>query len=644
MSANRVGRRFAVRVSRVGRLGFVFWALSCFGCGDAGDESLAGVANTQPPSKRFVQQQAMIEMRDGIRLNTEIYVPRDGSGPWPILVTRTPYGLGHDDDGFHRYLSRHYRELVDDGYIFVFQDIRGRYASEGEFAMQRAPAAVTGRSIDEATDTQDTIDWVLENVPEHNGKVGMLGVSYGGWLTVMSMLDPHPALAAVSPQASPADMFLGDDFAHNGAFRLAPSFGYVALMETGKLNAPFQFDQHDAYEWYLDLGPYSNVNDRHFKEPRPTWEAFMANPNYSDYWKRASVLSYLEQIGLPALHVAGWWDAEDLFGPLAIYDGLEEWDEQNLSSLVVGPWRHGGWSSGDGRTLGAIDFGSPTAVTYRAQIQRAFFAHHLKDQPNSGAWPAGEATIFQTGTNAWRSFDDFPPASKQTRLYLGADRSLSLGEPLEAGSRQYVSDPESPVPYMPRPMPGFWQGGQALWKVTDQRFVDRRPDVLSWQSEPMSKPLEICGAIDVHLVASTSGTDSDWIVKLIDVYPEDYEANSELRGFQLMVADEVFRARFRDSFETPSAVPANRPVAYDFSLGSRCHTFLPGHSVMVQVQSTWFPLIGRNPQTFVDIPSASASDYRSAMQKIFAGGEGSYLSLPVVDLSDAARLFEESGP
>ncbi len=600
-----------------------------------------------PVRELFVQQQAMIEMRDGVRLNTEIYVPRDDSdgAAWPILFTRTPYGLRHDDDGFHRALSDSYRELAEDGYIFVFQDIRGRYDSEGTFVMQRPRKSRSGAEVDEASDAADTIDWVLENVKGHNGRVGMLGVSYGGWLTVMAMLDPHPALRAVSPQASPADMFLGDDFAHNGAFRLAPSFGYVALMETGKLNAPFQFSQKDAYEWYLDLGPYSNVNLRYFQEPRPTWEAFMANPNYSEFWQSISVLPHLEAPTVPALHVAGWWDAEDFFGPWEIYSRLERRDEEGSNRLVIGPWRHGGWSRGEGRTLGPLDFGSATAQTYRSQIERRFFARHLRDEPGHAApWPAGEATVFETGANVWRNLAQFPPPAERRRFHVASGSALVEGEPASDGFDEYVSDPAKPVPYMPRPIPGFWQGGQALWKVTDQRFVDGRPDVLTWSTEALEEPLRVCGDVRAHLVASTSGTDSDWIVKLIDVFPEDGSDNA---GLQLMIADEVFRARFRDSFEVPRAVPPGEPVEYDFSLGVRCHSFGAGHRIMMQVQSTWFPLIGRNPQTFVNIPTAAESDYRRATQRVFHRAlGGTYLELPVAELGPETVLFAalDDGP
>ncbi len=570
----------------------------------------------QSPAERFTKTVQSVEMRDGVHLNTEVYVPTGSGGPWPILLTRTPYGLRHDEAGFATTLSGYYAELAADGYIFVFQDIRGRYGSEGSFVMQRPPRDPSEPgAIDEGTDTWDTIDWVLDHVDGHNGRVGMLGISYGGWLTVMALIDPHPALAAASPQASPADMFLGDDFLHNGAFRLSASFGYVALMETGNTNQPFPFDQHDTYEWFLELGPLSNVDRLHFFGEKPTWNAFMANTSYTDYWQRQAAVPYLRRVQVPTLNVAGWWDAEDLYGPFAIYRAFERHDSEDENFLVVGPWRHGGWASGEGSSLGEIPFGSATARHFREQIQRSFFAHYLKREAST-PWAGAEARVFETGDNLWRSYDRWPPAGEARRLYLAANGGLSFERPSSAAAFDaYISDPAKPVPYMPRPIPGFWQGGQALWKVTDQRFVDGRPDVLTYRSEPLEEGLSIVGPVTVELHASTTGTDADWIVKLIDVYPED-DPKPELRGFQLMIADEVFRARFRDSFDLPRAVPADEVLTYSFSLGDRHHRFRPGHRIMVQVQSTWFPLIGRNPQTFVEIPAAQESDYRPATQRI----------------------------
>ena len=583
-------------------------------------------------SERFVKQVHRIEMRDGIHLHTEVYVPTFADGPWPVLLERTPYGVGpHDEDDFHLALTTRYTELAEDGYVFAFQDVRGRYGSEGEFVMLRPPRDPARPrndpgGVDEGTDAWDTIDWLIANVEDNNGRAGLLGISYGGWLTVMGMLEPHPALAAASPQASPADMFIGDDFLHNGAPRLAPTFGYVAMMETGNENEPFDFDQHDVYEFYLDLGPLSNVDRLYFDGEKPTWRAVMENPTYTDYWRRQAVLSHLDEPEVPALHVAGWWDAEDFYGPLEIYHRLEQRDDDDESFLVVGPWRHGGWARGDGSSLGDIPFDSPTAVTFREEIQRAFFAHYLKGEaPGAGSpepWTDAEAIVFETGANSWRRYEAWPPAQATMRsLYLVAEGVLAFVPPAAADqeaadrSDSYVSDPDKPVPYMPRPIPGFWQGGQALWKVTDQRFVDGRPDVLTYTTGPLEDDVVLAGAAIARLHASTTGTDADWVVKLIDVLPEDHSVE-ELRGFQLMIADEVLRARFRNGFETAEPVPPGDVIEYTIDLGERHHRFLAGHEIMVQIQSTWFPLIDRNAQTFVAPAEATEDDYRVATHTI----------------------------
>jgi putative CocE/NonD family hydrolase len=591
------------------------------------------LAACSAPNTSYDKQQVMIPMRDGVRLNTEIYAPRPAGEPLPILLTRTPYGLRHDLEGMHASLSSSYAELAGDGYIFVFQDIRGRYESEGEFVMLRPPRDQgEAGAIDEGTDTYDTIEWALANVPNHNGRVGILGISYGGWLTVMAMIEPHPAVAAVSPQASPADMYIGDDFLHNGALRLAAAFGYAALMETDKTNRPFQFDQHDVYEWYLDLGPLSNANAKYLHGAIPTWNAFMENPNYTEYWKRQSVTPHLTAVNMPTLNVAGWWDAEDFYGPMAIYDVLERHDSAGMNFLVAGPWRHGGWARSDGQTLGPLDFGSNTSAYYRSELQAKFFAHYLKGE---GAWDVGEAHTFQTGSNTWTTHERWPPTESITlrNLYFHGSHVLSFEPPRERGVNAFdgfVSDPDNPVPYMPRPIPGFWQGGQALWKVTDQRFVHRRPDVLSWETDELEEDIVVAGDIIANFFASTSGTDADWVVKLIDVYPEEYPADPELAGFHLMVADDVLRAKFRNGFERPEPVPANEIVAYTIDLNSRHHRFRRGHKIMVQLQSTWFPLIGRNPQTFVNIPTATEADYQAATHRIFRSATyASHIALPV---------------
>ena len=588
------------------------------------------------PSRVFLKREVFIRMRDGVRLHTVIYIPKDARGPFPILLERTPYGIPEDKYGFTTELNI-YRALIAQHYIFAFQDIRGRYASGGKFVMNRPPRdPANPLAIDEGTDTYDTIDWLVKNVPSNNGRVGMLGISYGGWLTVMACLDPHPALKAASEQASPADLYLGDDFYHNGAFRLSYGFEYAAMMETSKTNFRFQFDRYDTFEWYLNLGPLSNANLLYFHGNLPTWNDFADHPNYDEFWKKQAVAPYLKQIQVPMLNVAGWWDQEDFYGPLKIYETWEKGDTKNLNFLAVGPWNHGGWARGDGRHLGTIDFGTDTARYFRQHIQAPWFAYWLKAEGH----PPPEATVFQTGSNRWQTFHHWPPKRQveQRNLYLGAAGQLSFEPPFENVSAtpdfdSYRSDPAHPVPYRRRPIePTYPDGGWPTWLAEDQRFVDQRPDVARWETEPLSQPVCVAGDIVARLFASTTGTDSDWIVKLIDVCPEELPPSPRMGGYELMIADEVFRGRFRESFEMPEPIPANRPEEYTIDLHTNDHCFLRGHRIMIQVQSTWFPLIDRNPQKFVpNIFAAKASDYRSATQRVYHSARfPSHISLPVI--------------
>ncbi|MEJ2215139.1 MAG: CocE/NonD family hydrolase [Gemmatimonadota bacterium] len=570
-------------------------------------------------SARYVRREVMIPMRDGVRLHTIIYSP-PSPGPHPFILERTPYGIARSA----RALDNSLRPMAEDsgGYIFVFQDIRGRYGSEGRFVMQRPPRdPADSTAIDEGTDTYDTIDWLLENVPHNNGKVGMLGVSYPGWLTVMAMLDPHPALKAVSPQASPADMFIGDDFHHNGAFRLSYGFEYAAMMETSKVNANFSFDRYDTYQWYLALGPLSNVNARYLHGKIPTWNDYVAHPNYDAFWQRRAVTPYLTRVTVPTLNVAGWWDQEDFYGPITIYRELEKHDSQNRNFLVVGPWNHGGWSRGPGRRLGRIDFGSATGQYFRTRIEAPFFAHYLKgrDLPREP-----EAVTFEAGDNQWHTWSAWPPKTdvRDADLYLHGDGNLSFDAPSDAGVVSYLSDPAHPVPYRHRPIePTYFPGGSGwyTWLLEDQRFVDNRPDVATWVSAPLDHDVTITGDITARLFAATTGSAADWVVKLIDVYPEKYEPNPKLGGWELMVANDVFRGRFRNGYTHPEPITPGKVTAYTIDLHTQDYRFLKGHRIMVQVQSTWFPIIDRNPQTYVpNIFKARASDYRKATQSIYA--------------------------
>jgi putative CocE/NonD family hydrolase len=582
---------------------------------------LPGAVSAQGPDQdpRFDVREVMIPMRDGVRLHTLIYTPRDRTEPLPILFRRTPYGVMGAAGSFRS----SYRELVEEGFIFAFQDIRGRYGSEGSFVMQRPPAHTwESEAVDESTDAYDTVDWLIRNVPGNNGRVGILGVSYDGWTAAMALIDPHPALRAASPQASPADMWLGDDFHHNGAFRLSYGFEYAAMMETSNVNTNFAFDRYDTYDWYLSLGPLANVNERYLHGQIPTWNDYVAHPDYDAFWQRQTIVRYLKTPTLPTLNVAGWWDQEDFYGPVTIYDTLEIRDTEHLNFLVVGPWNHGGWNR-PGEALGAIDFGSATGEYFRARIQAPFFAYYLKDR---GEPPVQEAVTFEAGSNRWQSWSAWPPTAETTPqdLYFGPDETLSF-EPPAAGAGQsydaYVSDPAHPVPYRHRPIQAtYFPGGSewSTWLLEDQRFVDDRSDVLSWESAPLAEDLTIAGRVEANLFASTTGTDADWVVKLIDVYPEDYAQDWGLAGYQLMVANEVFRGRYRDSFERPEPIPAGEVVSYTIDLHTQNYTFRRGHRIMVQVQSSWFPIIDRNPQTFVpNIFQARAEDYVKATQRVY---------------------------
>ena len=584
----------------------------------------------QRPSAGWKKTDVMIPARDGVKLHTLIFAPSNATTKLPFLIERSPYGF--DNGRGERTLATRYKELADEGFIFVLQDIRGRYGSEGQFVMQRPIRdRSNANSIDEGTDTYDTIEWLLKNVPGHNSRAGLLGISYGGWLTAMALIEPHPALKAVSEQASPADMFLGDDFHHNGAFRLSYGFEYVARMETGKEQSHFDFDKYDTYDWYLSLGPLSRIDQLYFHGEKPTWSNFVGHPNYDSFWQAQAVQLILTKNNVPNLNVAGWWDQEDYYGPMKIYQTLERNDTDNKNYLVAGPWRHGGWG-GEGKALGPIDFGGDQSQYFREKIEAPWFAYWLKDK---GPLNEPEAMVFETGRNSWERYASWPPKEKieNRKLYTSAGGALAFEAPRDDSDKaadSYVSDPAHPVPYRHRPIPPTYSSnsGWTQWLVEDQRFVHLRPDVLSWSTEPLKEPLTVAGDVVVHLFASTSGSDSDWIAKLIDVYPEN---DPKLPGYQLMIDSEVFRSRFRNSFEKPEALRPNQTYEYNIDIHAADHQFGAGHRVMLQVQSSWFPLIDRNPQTFVEnIFAAKASDYQAATQRVYRSAKyASYVDLPV---------------
>ncbi|QJW99733.1 CocE/NonD family hydrolase [Frigoriglobus tundricola] len=578
----------------------------------------------------FDRTEAMVPMRDGTKLFTTIHVPKDAKEPLPIILMRTPYGI---DGRTEKLLQNYFKELAENGYAFALQDIRGRFKSEGAFVMTR-PARDPNdpKAVDEASDTSDTIDWLLKTVKNNNGRVGMLGISYPGWLTAVAMLDPHPALKAVSPQASPVDMFLGDDFHHSGAFRLSYGFEYVALMETDKTNHNFKFDTYDTYDWYLKLGGLANVNRKHFKNQLPTWNDFVAHPNYDAFWKTQSLEPRLKKVTVPTLNVAGWYDQEDFRGPLRIYELLEKHDAKDQNFLVIGPWNHGGWGAGKGDRLDRVLFGSDTGAYFRKEVQAPFFAKYLKDKGDAPP----EARVFQTGSNKWQTYDAWPPkAAAPRKLYFQPKGKLSFDAPEEpsAAADEYVSDPANPVPYRPRPVRPTYPGPEwPVWMLQDQRFTNGRPDVLTYETDPLTEDLVIAGSMKVKLFGSTSGTDCDWIVRLIDVYPEDYAKPADMGGFQLLIAGEPVRARFRKSLEKPEAVQPGAVEEYTIDLNWGHHRFRKGHKVMVQVSSTWFPVIDRNPQKFVpNIFEAEDADFQKATQRVFRSAKApSHLVLDVL--------------
>ena len=581
----------------------------------------------QDLTKIFERKEAMIPMRDGVKLHTEIYTPREGGPPLPILMQRTPYGVSAGLGAYSRFLKAD-QHFYADGYIFVYQDIRGRYGSGGNFEMNRPVRNPNDPSgVDETTDTYDTIEWLLKNLPNQNGRVGIRGVSYDGFLAAMAMVNPHPALKAVSEQACMGDGWMGDDFFHNGAFRLSYGFEYAALMETTRENFTFQFDEFDLYNWYLRLGSLANVNAKYFHGKLPTWNNFVAHPTYDDFWKIHAVESALKVATVPNLNVAGWWDQEDFYGPMRTYENLENTDTKHLNFLVVGPWNHGGWSAGPGNTLGQIQFWSNTADYFRKKIEAPWFAYWLHDK---GGLPLKESLLFQTGSDTWTSFDAWPPAEARKRnLYFGEGGRLSFEAPDNGGADafdSYVSDPAHPVPYRQRPVdmtyPEDHPGGWDTWLVEDQRFVENRPDVLTWQTGELREDLTVAGRVTAKLFLSTTGTDSDWVVKLIDVYPQKVESDWKLSGYELMIADEIFRGRYRKSYEKPEAIVAGEVTPYTISLHTADHVFKKGHRIMVQVQSTWFPLYDRNPQKFVpNIFEAKESDYQKATQRVYRSKE-----------------------
>jgi uncharacterized protein len=609
---------------------------------------VAAIQESQQPASKpiFKLQEVMIPVRDGVHLQTAILTPVDQKGPLPILLRRTPYGV---PEKAPEQMPGWWKELAQDGYIFVVQNLRGRFKSEGTFNLSSWVDLNDPKATNETTDAYDSIEWLVKNVPNNNGKVGMFGVSYDGLTTALALLHPHPALKAMSEQASPVDQWMNDDDHRFGALRESYDFEYAVMEQADKnKNTHFDFETYDTYQWYLDLGPLSNINTKYLHGSIPYWNSTIDHPDYDEFWKKEAWVRQLHASTVPNLNVAGFWDQEDPWGPWQIFRHAEESDPDHTNFIVAGPWYHGEWQSAKGESIGIIPFGGhETAREFRENIEAPFFRYYLHD---NGEKPAWQASTFQTGSDSWHTYAEWPPKeAKETNLYLRVDGSISVSAPGASDNayREYVSDPANPVPYRQRPISPTYPGGDwRTWEVADQRFVDHRPDVLTFVSEPLEHNLTVTGPLAAKLFASTSGTDSDFVVKLIDVFPENDQKPAwnpddgpkpgqyaqSLNGYELPIAMEVRRGRYLASYEKPQPLTANKPAEWDIPLRDHDHVFLKGHRIIVQIQSTWFPVIDRNPQKFVpSIYKAVASDFVPATQRIYCSASmPSHLVLPVV--------------
>jgi putative CocE/NonD family hydrolase len=612
---------------------------------------LAGLAlgagaqtQTKPPEEfnvreHFTKYEYRIPMRDGVHLFTAVYVPKDISVAYPFLVDRTPYSVGPYGEDRYRTSLGPSEAIEKSGYIFVYQDVRGRYMSEGKFVEMRPHIDKKhgNKDVDESSDMYDTVEWLLHNVPNNNGNVGIWGISYPGYYTSASIIDSHPAIKAASPQAPMTDLFMGDDAYHGGAFMLAANFGFYSFFKPLENPTPpkpalgFDFGTQDAYEFYLNLGPLSNANARYFHDQSFLWTDQVSHDTYDDYWKARNLAPHLKNIHCAVLTVGGWFDAEDLAGPLRVFRSIEQNDPGIYNGLVEGPWVHGGWGHLDGEHLGSVSFAAKTAAYFRDNIQFPFFERYLKGK---GTGDSAKAYVFETGSNVWRKYANWPPPNAKPRvLYFQEQGGLSFTAPEaeEDAYDEYVSDPSRPVPFV---------GYTAMevppeYMVADQRFASTRPDVLVYRTAPLEEDVTLSGPVSPRLFVSTSGTDSDFVVKLIDVYPPDFPQPEVkpatpppqdvspppiiLAGYQQLLRGWPMRAKFRNSFEKPEPMTPGVVAELHFTAPDVNHTFRQGHCIMVQVQSTWFPLIDRNPQTFVNIPGAKPADFKKATQRVYRG-------------------------
>lgn len=587
-------------------------------------------AQSQLFEEQYSKQDYMIEMRDGVKLYTVVYSPIDESEQYPILMTRTPYSSRpYELDKYRHFPTR----LSEEKFIFVSQDVRGKFMSEGNFVdMRPYIPEKTDKEFDEASDAFDTIEWLINNIPNNNGRVGIYGISYPGFYAAMSLNDSHPALKAVSPQAPIADWFVGDDMHRNGAFALSLSYVFFSSFGVERPEPTTSWSMRivdftgDSYNYFLNIGPLKNVNKYYFHNSISFWNDFVQHGTYDEFWKSRNTLNHFNSVTPAVMIVGGWYDNEDLYGSLNTYQTIEKKNKDVHNILVMGPWLHGGWARSDGSSFGDLKFQSNTSQYYQNNLELKFFQYHLKGKGGKGGKGLSEITAFETGSNKWNYFDEWPPKnSKLVDFYLGSNSKL-LNEKAKSNVNftEYISDPTNPVPYTAK-----FNKTRTMYNKTymveDQRFASSRPDVISFESNELSEVLTLAGQIEVELYASTSGTDSDWIVKLIDVYPDDLtETNSEGTGmanYQMLVRGEIMRGKFRNSLENPEPFTPNEVTKVKFTLNDTHHTFLKGHRIMVQIQSSWFPMFDRNPQTFCDIYNADESDFKKATQRVYHSEE-----------------------
>jgi putative CocE/NonD family hydrolase len=613
--------------------------LGCLAAASLSVRGTAAAQNSDSVKAHYSKTEYQIPMRDGTRLFTVVYAPRDTTHDYPIMLSRTPYGSGpYGANAYPRSLGPS-KAFDDEGFIFVRQDVRGRFMSEGDFVHMTPWIGTAGaKPFDESTDTYDTIDWLVKHISHNNDRVGISGVSYPGFFSAAALVNAHPALKAASPQAPQADWFMGDDVHHHGAFLLASAFDFFA---TSGLARPkpttvgphrFNFGTDDGYAFFLKMGPLSNADRLYLKGAAPFWNDMMEHDTYDSFWQARRIAPHLRNVTPAVLTVGGWYDANNLHGALLVHESIARQSPATSNRIVVGPWAHGQWRLGPGDTLADLQFGSNTGQFFRDSVELPFFNHYLKDQ---GDLSLANATVFETGTNRWRTFDSWPPKNTTDRaLYFHARGKLSFVPPSRAeraGYDEYVSDPANPVPFIADHNTGMKRD----YMAKDQRFAAVRPDVLVYTSDPLTEDITIAGSVRPDLFVSTSGTDSDWIVKLIDVHPDSAPTDKPMGaipgGFEELVRGDVMRGKFRNSYTHPEPFTPGKVASVAFGMDDVLHTFKKGHRIMVQVQSSWFPLVDRNPQKFVDIYHAVPSDFQKATERVYhSGSQASQLELQVL--------------